>query len=292
MIRRDSRDEQQAACWLLIAQRDHARISGELAAAWGGPGFARLAAWPNLVAAVTVHDDGWAEWDASPAVDPRTGAPRAFTEMPLGDALTIWRRSIDRAEQIGPLAACVVARHFLALLEYALSKPCAASAKRGESHDYQGQRRREEILDDESMGQAAPRWSAADPGVEQFLATYDAAVGAWLAQLQESRRPHSRDAAADVELGLAYLQMFDWISLWLCCAERRSAETFVTPDGPVISIEPCGAGFVVGPWPFHVGGLLLTTSARRVVARKYASRDDLDASPAETVELAFALGRS
>ena len=89
MIVRDAPD-----ATLLISQVDHARLAGDLAAAWGNdrvPGLP-LADW--LVPAVRDHDEGWRAWEAAPTVT-ADGRPRDFTEMPAAEAAAIWTRSID-----------------------------------------------------------------------------------------------------------------------------------------------------------------------------------------------------
>jgi hypothetical protein len=107
MIRREhGRD------WLLISQVEHARLAGELAEAWNFNGGRMVAVRDELVQAVRQHDEGWAVWELSPTVDPETGRPRDFTEMPMPTATGIWSRSIayclehHPASAMGPLLYC------------------------------------------------------------------------------------------------------------------------------------------------------------------------------------------
>lgn len=99
MIRRETADG-----WLLISQVDHARLAGDLAAAWGNdrvPGLP-LAEW--LVPAVRDHDEGWRTWEAAPTVT-GDGRPRQFTEMPAAEATAIWTTSIDLCASGPPSSA-------------------------------------------------------------------------------------------------------------------------------------------------------------------------------------------
>jgi uncharacterized protein DUF3891 len=76
MIRRDD-----GADWLLIAQTDHAAPCGVFAERWGsaaGP-FVPVEPRAPVILAAREHDNGWAEWEAAPTVDPATGRPRHFT---------------------------------------------------------------------------------------------------------------------------------------------------------------------------------------------------------------------
>ncbi|MEX0938015.1 MAG: DUF3891 family protein [Pirellulales bacterium] len=117
MIRRPHGNPAEPQQWLLIPQIDHAHLAGELAGAWGNDRFAPLPGGEEALAAIYAHDDGWRAWDAAPDIDPETGRPRNFLEMPLDTQLAIWRASIDRAASHGPLAPWMVAGHFAALLQ-------------------------------------------------------------------------------------------------------------------------------------------------------------------------------
>src|SRR5687768_8556541 len=90
--------------WLLISQVDHARLAGDLAAAWGNetvPGLP-LAEW--LVPAIRDHDEGWRNWEAAPTVTDE-GRPRPFTEMPAAEAAAIWDVSIEVCASGAPSSA-------------------------------------------------------------------------------------------------------------------------------------------------------------------------------------------
>jgi hypothetical protein len=116
MIRRlGSAAEGTTGQWILISQIDHARLSGQLAEYWGAQGYSPLSPRDELLWAINHHDDGWGEWEQTPDVDPKSGHPRSFTEMELGDALVIWTASIESARQAGNLEAYLVAGHFCAL---------------------------------------------------------------------------------------------------------------------------------------------------------------------------------
>ena len=57
----------------IVTQIDHARMSGDLAVAFGNEQFARPEPWELMTYVIAHHDEGWAEVDAAPARDPRTG---------------------------------------------------------------------------------------------------------------------------------------------------------------------------------------------------------------------------
>jgi len=255
MIRRNVTYENDQPAWLLISQVEHARVSGELAEHWGcasedrPPGVLPLADSHELLPAVYHHDDGWQPWELAPQVDPQTGLPLAFTEMPLAVALHIWRGSIERAQSIGPLAAWVVASHFVELL--------------GHSHE------------------------AENPLAIAWLQEYDSKRLSWLQSWLAASPVEHTPAVA--EQALHQLQLFDRLSLWLCMAERTSSQEFTTPGGPTIVIAPGtdGRHFTVNPWPLLKSELALTVTGRIVPARAYSSSDELAAVPQATQTLTW-----
>ena len=96
MIRREETRPDGQSEWVLIGQVDHAALAAALAESWGAEAYAPLVPREALLTAVRHHDDGWPEWERLPALDPATGRPLNFTEMPTADTLDIWRRSIAR----------------------------------------------------------------------------------------------------------------------------------------------------------------------------------------------------
>jgi hypothetical protein len=110
MIRREITSPSGQKLWLLISQVEHAHVSGELTRNW------REEFTPDVVEAITHHDDGWAAWEAEPKLNPEIGAPFSFLEMPVPVALVIWDHSIASAARFGPLASYIVAGHFYNLL--------------------------------------------------------------------------------------------------------------------------------------------------------------------------------
>jgi hypothetical protein len=110
MIRRELKLSDGTAIWLLISQVEHARVSGELTRHW------HEEFTPEVVNGITHHDDGWADWEAVPKLNPKVGGPYSFLEMPLTDALVIWDNSIVASRKFGRLAGWIVAGHFYNLL--------------------------------------------------------------------------------------------------------------------------------------------------------------------------------
>lgn len=100
---------------LLVTQPAHAWISGQLAENWGGYGFPRPGPWKELCFAAARHDDGWASFDRHPGLNPGTGAPYDFKNIPISDHMTIWDRSVALAGQYSRFGALLVSRHISGL---------------------------------------------------------------------------------------------------------------------------------------------------------------------------------
>jgi hypothetical protein len=256
MIRRDLRLPDGAPGWLLISQVEHARISAQLAGHLTTPLPAAGAAAPRpvrseVLAAVLHHDDGWADWERAPRLDERLGRPVGFLELRPAEALAIWTRSIHAAADEGPLAAWIVAGHFLRLLSF-------SDSARGDA--------------------AASAWQ------REFAGRRDA----WLAEWQaRDERGHTREAA---EAGLQWLWTFDRASLWLCCdapapGGERHGESDFNPAGGGTPLEmhfsapeslpPPGGdervAVAADPWRFDVEAINVDAEGMLVPAGPYTS---------------------
>ena len=115
MICRKIQFVDQEPMGLMISQIEHARISGLLAEHCLSHLDKSLRV--ELTQAIIHHDDGWAEWEASPQLDETNHRPLSFYELTLEDSLEIWTNSIRSAKEYGPRAAWVVASHFAFLLD-------------------------------------------------------------------------------------------------------------------------------------------------------------------------------
>jgi hypothetical protein len=103
---------EEGGFWFLISQPQHARLSGEMAARWGG----RASPHEELIFAASRHDTGWEEWELFPTLHPPSGAPAHFLEVPASVNMDIWRRGIDRLLREGrPYAALLVSHHASAI---------------------------------------------------------------------------------------------------------------------------------------------------------------------------------
>ena len=96
---------------LAIPQQSHAWISGQLARAWGNDTFPAPQPWEEVCLAAEQHDAGMAAWDLEPTVNPQTGLPHSFLEMPLEVHLGLWERAPQRLLVQSRYAALLVSMH-------------------------------------------------------------------------------------------------------------------------------------------------------------------------------------
>lgn len=98
-----------------IGQASHAWVSGQLARRWGNGRFARPDPFDEVCLGAEQHDVGMAEWDLRPELNPETGWPRAFTELPLATHLALWSAAPEKVLTQSPYAALMVSMHGHAL---------------------------------------------------------------------------------------------------------------------------------------------------------------------------------
>ena len=256
MIRRDGPSAAQCPRrWILISQIEHAHLAARLAEPWESSAFPPLEPRDELLWAIEHHDDGWRHWEERPQVDPMTGVPRSFMEMPAGDAIAIWTGSIDAAAAAGPLEAYVVAGHFVAL------------AKR------------------------AATWRKAAPSRDataEFIRSHEEQMHGWLANWQAVDR--AGNTARRVQTALEYLQFFDALSLWFCCAEATAAQELPTPGGGQLRLVPSDPEHIsLTPWPMRSPSIEVEIVGRSVSAEHYPDSEELAASPSQPVSLRWAL---
>lgn len=98
----------------LVTQPEHARLAGRIMAHCVG-----LAWHPRrdaILRAISEHDNGWAEEDASPTVNPETGDVVDFVSAPLAVRHAVWPRGVGRLAS-NPWVAALVAQHAITVYE-------------------------------------------------------------------------------------------------------------------------------------------------------------------------------
>ena len=98
---------------LCIGQASHAWISGQMARAWAAP----FEHYEDVCLAAEQHDIGMATWDLEPTLNPDTGLPHSFTEMPIPEHAALWLEGPKRLITTSVRAAALVSLHGTRLYE-------------------------------------------------------------------------------------------------------------------------------------------------------------------------------
>ena len=104
---------------LCIGQASHAWISGQMARAWTEP----FEPYEEVCLAAEQHDVGMAEWDLAPTLNPATGLPHGFTEMPFEVHSALWREAPKKLVSVSAYAAALVSLHGTRLYEMREATP-------------------------------------------------------------------------------------------------------------------------------------------------------------------------
>ncbi|WP_431284002.1 DUF3891 family protein [Humitalea sp. 24SJ18S-53] len=97
---------------LCVSQPAHALISGQLARAWGAPGFAAPAPLEPVALACAQHDVAWMGWEAEPSFDPATGRPLEFRGLGGRHHAPMWAEGVRLAlASWGLWPALLISRH-------------------------------------------------------------------------------------------------------------------------------------------------------------------------------------
>jgi hypothetical protein len=233
-----------------ILQTDHARLSGSLAEQWGNGAFARLEPYDSMCMAARRHDDGWAEYESLPRVNPKTGRPYQFTELAVREHLSFYWHGVEQVAARDAYAGLMVSMHCEGL--------------------YNG---RYGI----DPGVAAPTFTGADREVvEAFRERLEAQQKRLREQLREDGAAETvRDRVVWANYKL--LQIFDRLSLYLCMPPLQPKSLGPAPVDYAgredrLTLQPGDGGRVhVTPYPFAVTPLHVSVAGRFIPDRRYDS---------------------
>jgi Protein of unknown function (DUF3891) len=96
----------------LIRQEDHALVSGQMAHAWGAPGFEVVGPHHLVTIAAGLHDVGWQEVDDTPLLNPATHVPYNVFDYPTPAKVDFFPRGVDQAERVHPLVGLLDSLHY------------------------------------------------------------------------------------------------------------------------------------------------------------------------------------
>jgi Protein of unknown function (DUF3891) len=238
MIVRDGAD----GALILIAQTDHAKVSGQCAAHWGNETFARPKPNEAVVRAATFHDSGWYDYEASPTIAPDTGRPLNFMQVPWGKPQrSAFEWAIEWMTRIDPYSGLLISKHRTGL-------------QRG---------RYDKVAHPKFFNtQNLPEDN------EDFLARNEAT---------QTERIKAYDEA-EFWTNYQLLQAFDLISLFLC--NKDVVDDYIDPvptsyDGksPAVAVNLktiAGQRIEVDPFPFDINPLRVQLIRRRMPQKSFA----------------------
>lgn len=100
-----------------ITQPTHAWVSGQLAQAWGNERVGFFAPHAAVCLGAEQHDVGWVPWETAPTLNPATGYPHSFTEVPPEVHTQLWSGAKHLALPMGRYVALLVSLHGSGLYE-------------------------------------------------------------------------------------------------------------------------------------------------------------------------------
>jgi hypothetical protein len=246
------RDEGESA--LAIGQASHAWVSGQMARAWGGDGFPRPEPFEEVCLAAEQHDVGMTHWDLAPELNPITGRPRQFFEIPRRTHVALWSAAPMRMLSQSRYAALLVSLHGTGLYERFPPRE-----------------------DDEEIRDLVREFLASQRVLQERLAEE---VGAsW----DELRRNQALVAAWD-DLSLA---------LCAGVASRDVPGVPAAGGEATLSLVRDDRGHTLDPWPFAAAEVRLRCEGRRLDGRFHDERElhaALERAP--RAELRFTLRRA
>jgi len=222
---------------IVITQPAHAWVAAQLARHWGNDRFGTFAPWEDVCLAAEQHDVGMAGWEAAPTLNPQTGCPHNYIDLP-GRAHT---EIVSHTSQIvlsqGRYAALLVSLLFTRVWEKYYTGPDSAAY----AHE-----------------------------VQSFLARERNFQAATLSALQ-SDPYYAPYATPEVVVRNQRLVMgWDAISLALCAglhAEQTIAEVPAAEGETILRLTPVGGNashVSVEPWPFRQDVVTLAVEGRRL----------------------------
>lgn len=108
---------QESTGIVVITQPTHSWIAGCLARVWGNEKFGWFAPREEVCLGAEQHDIGWVVWETAPTLNPKTGYPYNFMELPTQTHTQIWSGAKQLALPFGRYATLLVSLHGTGLFE-------------------------------------------------------------------------------------------------------------------------------------------------------------------------------
>ncbi len=204
---------------LCISQVHHSAMTGELARLWNEAFMPLPSNVADIVLAAGLHDIGWQDWEENPPLNPETGHPYDFLQMPKFDHLDIWQKGYIHTHPFGRLISLLVFRH----------------------NTYLAEQQPIEGLSSEKQ-----------KAYQVFFQTSKALKNDLIASL----RKHDGLNPTDNELNLmnSFILFWDYLSLRMCMGAERNPFG-LPPELNHVKFElipgKLEEEFILDPWPFN-----------------------------------------
>lgn len=245
--------------YIAISQPSHAWLAGQIARAWGNSEFGSFEPWEEVCLGAEVHDIGWLPWEASPTLNPQTGRPHNFTEVPVKAHTALWSAGVQMALALGHYPALLVSLHGVGIYQQFNNEQASAEAAQT---------------------------------VDRFIAQQQALQSELLKTLRQDARYAAFCQPKIVERNRQIVRVADRLSLAICMEVKAAftLENVPTANGKtVLKLEPMDntSRLVVSPWPFKAGEVSLVCEGRHLSGSftdEQVMQETLRQAPRATVE--------
>jgi hypothetical protein len=245
---------------IVITQPVHAWVAGQLARNWGNERFGTFAPWEEVCLSAEQHDLGMTAWERAPTLNPGTGRPYTFMNMPTDEHVRGWVEAGQQALVQARYAALLTSLHGTGLYE--------------RYHNW--------TRDSPEEAQAARDYLADEYAFQDVL----------LATLRNDPvyAPHATEEA--ITRNRRLVALWDRLSLALCHGVREPQTIPDVPtatDSATLALAPMGddpLNVGIDPWPFRDDAVTLVFEGRRfpqTFTDEAAMRAALAAAPWVTV---------
>ncbi|MEM7347334.1 MAG: DUF3891 family protein [Chloroflexota bacterium] len=248
MIHRENSDT-----LVVFTQPTHAWVSGQLARYWGNQRFGEVTPYEEVCLGAALHDIGWLEWENAPTLNPKTGLPHNYTQMPRHLHLEIWSSASRLALPYGRYAALLVSLHGTGL--------------------YEG-------LDDSLE---APEQAEA---IRTYLATEQQFQTDLIASLRQDSY-YTNDVTPEIlRRNRWLLSIWDSLSLVICRGVKTSYTLSNVPTAAgetklmLSPLESDSNRIQVEPWPFQQKVLTISVEGRHL-AKQSSTQDEMQTALAQ-----------
>jgi hypothetical protein len=251
---------------LVVRQPDHGLQTGRFAEQWGNESTPAFEPRKAVIDAGSRHDNGWAQWEARPSIDPATQQPVQFLRLSPHEHVPLYRRGIREAAEHDPYTGLLVSMHGAGLY-----------------NDRYG-----------TFRLAEQRFSPEERViVDEFLAE-QAQFQQSLAERALGIRAHTH-VTSDPAVWYNFLLLQVWDRLSLQYAFRLAADGEITPvplpDGSHSKLQCTARGEMtleLAPFPFDRSPAVFPVEARLIPDQAYRNPEEflaaLTGAPVTTLE--------